>query len=527
MKIIQEKEAFFPPKPLPEKEFYELALKHIKKDGTFMSLSEVLQAAAMRNPDWVALLYKDQKVTYKQLYGWAVRLSNLLKHKGVKPGDRVLLWFENSIEFFVAINAIVQIGAVATPLNVFLKQNEMKAIIQDAQPALLIISKKLAQTLYDNDIGITLPEIITEDDFDLSEVNEIPDFDITSIDPEKMALLLYTSGTTGLPKGVMLSSKNMLSNIAQGISRLGLTSKERIFGALPLFHSFSQLTCVWGALLVNCSVIIIPKIERRSLLEGLKKKPTIFLGVPALYGLMCLLKTADFQKVKNFVSGGDALPDKIRAGFGLLYGRKICNGYGLTETSPLIAVNFDDELQPTNTVGRPVLGMQVQIRDEQGRVLSHGNIGELWVKGDNVMLGYYNAPEATNAILKNGWLDTGDLAYIDQKGRIVIAGRMKDLIIHKGLNIYPQEIENIILTHSNVIFCGVIGVGEDAAGQIPIAYVQLREPQEDIQKQLLALCKKDLASYKIPRKFICSTKALPITATGKVNKKALRVDYAK
>ena len=524
---MQEKETFFPTEALPEKEFYEFALKHIKKDGTFMSLGEILQSAALRNPDWIALLYKDQKVTYKQLYGWAVRLSNLLKKKGIKPGDRVLLWFENSIEFFVAINAIVQIGAVAAPLNIFLKQNEIKTIIQDAQPSLLIVSKKLAEKLYDNDIGITLPPILTEDDFDLSEVKDLPDFEVTSTDPEKMALLLYTSGTTGVPKGVMLSSKNMLSNIAQGIARLGLTHKERIFGALPLFHSFSQLTCVWGALFVNCCVIIIPKIDRRSLLEGLKKKPTLFLGVPALYGLMCLLKTADFQKVKHFVSGGDALPDKIRAGFGLLYGRKICNGYGLTETSPLIAVNFDDELYPTNTVGRPVLGMQVQIRDEKGRVLSHGEIGQLWVKGDNVMLGYYKAPEATRAILQDGWLDTGDLAYIDQKERIVIAGRIKDLIINKGLNIYPQEIENIILTHSNVIFCGVIGVEEDASGEIPIAFVQLRVPQEDIEQQLRSLCKKNLAAYKIPRKFICSTKELPKTATSKVNKKALRAQYAK
>ena len=523
MKTTQNEEQFFPTKALPEKEFYEFALNRIQQDGTFMCLGDVLRSTAMRTPDWIALLYKDQKVTYKQLYGWAVRLSILLKQKGVKPDDRVLLWFENSIEFYVAINAIVQIGAVAAPLNVFLKQNEAEIIIQNAKPAMLIISKKLSEKLDDADID--LPPIITEDDFDLSEVEELPEFEVTRIDPEKMALLLYTSGTTGVPKGVMISSKNILSNIAQGVARLGLTSNERIFGALPLFHSFSQLTCVWGALIVSCSVIVIPKIERRSLLEGLKQKPTIFLGVPTLFGLMCMLKTANFESVKYFVSGGDALPDKIRAGFALLYRRKICNGYGLTETSPLIAVDFDDELQPTSSVGRPVLGMKIQIRDEKGRVLSHGDIGELWVKGDNVMLGYYDAPEATEEVLQDGWFKTGDLAYIDQKGRIVITGRAKDLIIHKGFNIYPQEVENVILSHQNVIFCGVIGISDEQTGQIPIAFVQLNEPQENIEQELRALCKKNLAEYKIPRKFISSKEDLPKTATGKLDKKKLRQRY--
>jgi long-chain acyl-CoA synthetase len=225
--------------------------------------------------------------------------------------------------------------------------------------------------------------------------------------------------------------------------------------------------------------------------------------------------------VRLFVSGGDALPDKIRAAFGLIYRRKLANGYGLTETTPVVSANLEDETVSAGNVGLPLIGIQCVARGDKGVDLPSGEIGVLWVKGDNVMLGYYRAQEATDKVLQNGWFNTGDLGYIDERGRIVITGREKDLIINKGFNIYPQEIENIILLHPNVIRAGVVG-RIDEEGEVPVAFVQIRTADDDMEQSLRSLCMQHLAAYKVPRQFYCDTKELPATATGKIDKKILR-----
>jgi long-chain acyl-CoA synthetase len=322
----------------------------------------------------------------------------------------------------------------------------------------------------------------------------------------------------------MLSSQNIITNLMQGIARLRIGYRQRVFGVLPLFHVFAQNVCVWGMPFVGACVILIAKIDRKLILSALKHKPTGFMGVPALYGLLCLLKTAPLDSVEYFVSGGDALPDKIRSYFELLYRRKICNGYGLTETSPIIAVDFADTAKPTSLVGRPAVGIEVEIRGEDGKPVKNGQIGELWIKGDNVMLGYYNEPEQTQKVLKDGWFNTGDTFYLNEDGKLVITGRTKDLIINKGINIYPQEIENVIMTNPNVIRVGVVGKPDDQ-GEVPVAFVQIRQEQSGIEEKLSELCKQQLAAYKVPRQFICTAEELPTTATGKVNKKELRKKF--
>lgn len=206
----------------------------------------------------------------------------------------------------------------------------------------------------------------------------------------------------------------------------------------------------------------------------------------------------------------------------MVYNRKLCSGYGLSETSPVLTGDLDDETMPTNTVGRPVIGVSISIRDDQGQSLPPGKIGVIWVQGENVMLGYYNAPEKTAEVLVNGWFNTGDLGYINNQGKLVITGREKDVIINKGFKIYPQEVENIIATDSNVIRVGVIGEADQAAGQVPVAYVQVREMrQQGYEQTLKDLCTRNLAAYKVPRQFYITTDNLPITATGKVDKKKL------
>jgi long-chain acyl-CoA synthetase len=322
----------------------------------------------------------------------------------------------------------------------------------------------------------------------------------------------------------MLSSKNIIVNALQDYVRLLGTNKsenERFFSVLPLFHVFAQNTCMWLPVMTGSAAIIVKKIDRKLILQGLQKKPTVFFGFPALFGLLCLLKTAPLDSIRLFISGADAMTDKIRMGFALIYGRKICAGYGLTEAAPVIAVNHENEVLATHYVGYPLFGIKCDIRDDNGNSLPANSIGTLWVKGDNVMMGYYKSPEETSKILIDGWLNTGDLGSINNAGYLSISGRNKDLIIHKGFNIYPQEIENVLLSHPKVMQAAVIGLNDDVAGQIPVAFIASKEKDENLESMLRELCAANLASYKIPKKFIY-LENLPMNATGKIDKKSLQ-----
>lgn len=496
------------------------------KENNILYVGQLLQRACFLYPDNIALIYLDRKISYKELYHRSVLFSKKLLSLGIKSKDRILLFMPNSLDFYVAYFGVLQIGAVIAPLNVFLKERELTHIVSDSNPELIISYSDKVELFNKNSKNI----ILTEKDLDLeSRLSEnCPEFEPRCLSENDLSVLLYTSGTTGLPKGVMLSSKNIMTNVVQTVARMPLCKVQRIFCVLPLFHSFAQNTCIWSAFFAGCSVIVVKKIERRGIFQGLQYKPTIFLGVPALYGLLCLLKKAPIFDVEYFISGGDALPDKISSAFQLIYRRKLCNGYGLTETSPLISVDLEDVSEPINNVGRPVLGVKCSIRDENGIEISNEDIGMLWVKGDNVMIGYYKLPKTTKSVVKDGWFCTGDLAKFDSNGKLLICGRDKDLIIHKGFNIYPQEIENTILSHMAVMFVGVIGKPDEMSGEIPIAFVQLNSGtnEEGMERELLDLCKKNLANYKIPRSFIF-LKDIPLTATKKVDKKVLREQLKK
>ena len=503
-------------------------------DGKLIYAGKLLNIAYTKFPNVAALIDSQRTINYKEFYFRSVQLSCKLKEMGVKPRDKVILHFENSPEFYVAYFAIWQLGAVVIPLNIFLHEKELAHIIKDCGAKIAIVSATLRQkwdSLLQEKFVQELPSILGDDVFDWSskvpEKNEdvYPDFKVEELDSEELCVLLYTSGTTGLPKGVMLSSINVLTNTMQAYARLtifGQKEHDRYFSVLPLFHVFAQNTCLWLPVMTGASVVIVRKIDRKLIMEGLRKKPTIFFGFPALYGLLCMLKTAPLDSIRIFVSGADMLPDKIRYAFAAIYGRKICSGYGLTEAAPVVAFGFDNEIKPTNVVGDPVAGIECDIRDESGKSLEAGQVGTLWIRGDNVMMGYYNSPEATSAVLKDGWLNTGDLASFDKEGKLAIQGRSKDLIIHKGFNIYPQEVENILMTHPAVFKAAVIGKEESFSGQVPIAYVAVKSATTNLEESLRDLCANNLASYKIPRKFVCLDD-LPMNATGKVDKKQLQV----
>jgi long-chain acyl-CoA synthetase len=495
-------------------------LQDITKNGKMIYVGRLLQRAAQANPTTTALIFRNQKISYQELYAKAITVSRLLLSHGAQMRDRLCILLENSIDFYAVYFGVWQVGAVVTPLNTFLHEKELETIVNDAQPRILITSRSFAQKVTHS----ALKTVVVYVEDILYPQQEDTQFVPLDLEADEMSALLYTSGTTGVPKGVMLSSHMMLTNIMQGMVRIEAGPSDRALAVLPLFHSFAQLACVWGAIFVKCTIIIVPKIDRAAILEGLTYRPTFILGVPALFGLFCLMRNASFPDVRYFISGGDAMPDKIRSAFELIYRRRICNGYGLTETSPLIAANFDDELLQPNTVGVPVVGLSCSMRDEDGNEVPYGAKGVLWVKGDNVMLGYYKAPEQTNLVIQNGWLDTGDYAFFDTAGRLVIAGRQKDVIAHKGFKIYPQEIENVLFAHPLVMAAAVIGKFDASVGEVPIACIVLKESVVDIEKELKKFCAQHLAPYKVPRHYIV-LETMPLTSLRKVDKKVLRALY--
>ncbi|MCZ6902780.1 MAG: AMP-binding protein, partial [Rickettsia endosymbiont of Ixodes persulcatus] len=416
---------------------YQELRQSITKNGSFIYCGSILHESVARNPTNEALFTSEQTIDYKTLGAQANRISNYFVKQRFTPRSKIILLCENAPIYFSAYYGIWQTGAVIVPINTFLQEHELIHILEDSQPTAICVSRKMQDKILQH--AGDAPVYIVEELLSLSN-NQSSEFKPINLDPDEVSAILYTSGTTGLPKGVMLSSTNIMTNIMQEAHALQTSFNQRVLALLPLFHSYMQNTCVWSAILVGASIIIAPRLDRSSILAGLKLKPTTILGIPGLYGLFCLMKNLDFSNVHYFVSGGDALPDKIRQGFELIYRRKICNGYGLTEMSPFVSAHLEDCHTETNTVGKPMLDIQVSLRDENNKEVDKNEIGQLWLKGDNVMLGYYHAQGATNALIKDGWLNTGDLARFDTRGNLIICGREKDLIVNKGIKIYPQEV---------------------------------------------------------------------------------------
>lgn len=498
---------------------YEQLCAAMRTQQGLLYVGRLAQRAAVLFPERTALYFQDRTITFGNLYQDICRFASYLKGQGISKGDRILLFYQNSIEFYVAYFAVLHRGAIIAPLNVYLTANELRHIVSDANPRAIIVGSTCQARIDENIRCQVIDYKALQESLKGPEAEKA---DIVDRDPEQVAIILYTSGTTGLPKGVMLSSRNSMTNIAQALARLNFATNgaDRVLGILPLFHSFAQISSIWVPFFIGCGVIVVPKIDRRALLYNIRHKPTFFVGVPALYGLLCLLKTVPLDSVRLFVCGGDALPDKIRMGFALLYGRKIAVGYGLTEASPLISCAITERILSANNVGKPVRGLRVSIRDSHGLSMPEGNVGELWVRGNNVMLGYYNDRQQTDAVLVKGWLNTGDLAFLDNKGLIYLAGRSKELIIHKGFNIYPAEVENVLIGHPLVLNAAVVGYPLNGE-EVPVAFVQVKAESAHLEEELSRRCAENLAFYKTPRKYHISTALLPTTTTGKVNKTAL------
>lgn len=519
----------------PESKLFEQLKAEWVTGNHIAAVNELLPRVVSSHGTRLALIDPDRILTYHQWWYAVLLFAGQLRKQGVKEGSRVVLYATNSCEFYVAYFAIWHLGAIVVPLNVYLHEQEMAGILRDADPDMILTtphSKERMETALEISPAISCPHVVMT--ADLWDAHHYSAARLSELDAQvkkgrfkidDTAVLLYTSGTTGVPKGVMLSSRNVMTNMLQVLTRLqstvGADESERFFSVLPLFHVFAQNACMWLPVALGASIIIVSKIDRRAITQGLQHAPTLFFGFPALYGLLVLMRTAQLDSVRMFVCGADALPDKIRMAFALIYGRKICAGYGLTEASPVVAVDGDNQDRATNEVGHLLPGIAHELRDATGTTAISGQVGTLWIKGDNIMQGYYKAPEATAQVLVDGWLNTGDLARQEADGSIAIVGRHKDVIINKGFNIYPQEVENVLLRHPAVIKAAVVGKTESDVGQIPVAYVALRDGTKIQAAELTQFCRQSLAAYKVPRTVNCLDD-LPMTATGKIDKKQLQ-----
>lgn len=466
-----------------------------------------------------------QNITYRQLQQTITNYRNFFYQQGLRPGENVGLFSKNCVEFVYSYLAIISLGAAVVPLNFQLVPREIAYIIQNANIKQLITMTELELTADLANYGYheQLTQLI------------IPHFSITlptldlpsapvpiSFNENTLCTIIYTSGTTGQPKGAMLTHKNLVSN-AQAFS-LVYPHKETdgFLCVLPMYHCFAWTVSILTPLLNHCSIKIIESFTIRETITAIRDNQlTTVIGIPTMFQLFTQwATTTDFSHVQLCISGGSSLPQEISEQFTKKFGTKIMEGYGLSEASPVVSLNPVDHIKYCS-VGKPLPGIDVKTIDHENRDQLPGQTGELLVRGPNIMLGYYQLPEESTSALQNGWLHTGDLAYIDQDGYIFIVDRLKDMIITSGENIYPREIEELLYAYPPVSEVAVIGVPDKLRGTIVRAYIVPAEGHLVDKKLLQKYLQKKIAAYKIPREFIIVA-SLPKTSTGKILKKELR-----
>lgn len=510
-------------------------------DYPYQNFYDMLTAAVTASPNKTVLFIEERKVSYKAFLNKVDAFARFLEIAGIGVADRVALIAPNSEEFVISVYAATKIGAVVVPVNNMLKANEYEYILNDSEAKLLISSQQyykevkglLETTSVEKVVWVDEAPVIDSDNIVFDEILETHRHGEESRGLSKLddlAIIFYTSGTTGSPKGAMMSYRNLFHNMIAGAERFDVKAKDRFIVYLPMFHAFTFTVMLMIPFYTRSSFVIIPKLLPFSniIKQTLLKRVTVFLGVPDVYNALIKAKLPWyfmwFNKIRVFISGASALSEDTLNKFNQKFKRAtMLEGYGLSECSPVVSVNPMD-LQKPMSIGPALRGCEVKIVDDEMLEVPMGQIGELIVRGDNVMMGYLNRPEATEETIINGWLRTGDLGKIDSDGYIYIVDRMKDLIISKGINIYPRQIEEELMKLEYIRQGAVIGVKDPNSGEVPVAYVELEEGVDreqvtpnQIKKELKAV----LANFKVPKSVVIVDE-LPKTATGKVLKRKIK-----
>lgn len=526
----------------------------------------LLQAKVAERPQVTALLFFGKETSYRQLMDKINSCMEAMQRLGIKKGDKVALLLPNCPQYVISYYAIMGLGAVVVPVNPLSTETELVYIFRDGSVRMAIALDLLAgrlEKVRDQLHGEGRKDLL-EFTFYTSIKEELP-FPLNVLYPLKnktspeaqkrlagarqfkellkstgtgikavkwdidkeLAVLIYTGGTTGKPKGVMLSQRNLVANAYQCRSWIDVDDKDRMLVVLPIFHGFGMSVCMNSGLLAGSTLILLPRFGTDDLLKAIQRyQPTIFAGVPTMYiGMLNhpQLSKYDLSSLRGCFVGAAPLPLEVKERFEKLTGSRLLEGYGLTEAVTAICCNPFNGINKSGSIGIPFADTVIAIRDlESGlQELPPGEIGELVVQGPTLMLGYYNRPEETQEALRGGWLNTGDLGYMDEDGYFYIVDRKKDLIITGGFNVYPKEVEDVLYRHPAVEEACVIGVPDDYAGEKVKAFVKLKEGATATEKELIDFCREHLTKYKVPREIELAAE-LPKSAIGKILKKELR-----
>ncbi|MFF3608968.1 long-chain fatty acid--CoA ligase [Streptomyces sp. NPDC002463] len=490
------------------------------------NLAGFLVETAGRQPERPALRLGEQVITYGELDERSARAAALLRSEGVRPGDRVALMLPNVPEFVVLYYGILRAGAVVVPMNPLLKTRETEFHLADSGAVRLFEWHQApgegAQGAAAAGVAHTAVEPAAfAATLDLHE----PLAEVADTGDEDMAVLLYTSGTTGRPKGAVLSHAGLRHNTEVNTVHIQqMTPEDVVVGCLPLFHIFGQICTMSAAVRSGASLVLIPRFDPAAVLAAIaRERATVFEGVPTMYAaLLQHPSDADVSTLRMCISGGASLPVEILHGFERRFGCPVLEGFGMSETSPVVTFNHPDRPRKAGSIGTPIRDVEVRLLDEKGQDVAPGEIGELAVRGPNVMKGYWNRPEETEAALPDGWLRTGDLARSDEDGYLYIVDRKKDMIIRGGYNVYPREIEEVLHEHPAVALAAVIGVPHAELGEEVAAAIVLRPGVQALPDELREYVKDRVAAYKYPRR-VWLVDALPLGPSGKILKREITV----
>jgi len=480
-------------------------------------IAEAFDEAVEANHSRVALVDEDKKWTFGELAADVDVIARMLRER--IPGDTVGILLLNSERYVATLLAIWKAGKTAVPLNYLLPPQELAFIIRDSGMSALVSSQFFSQALAAikplfGDRGVIL-------------MADAPDFTSSgaSESQERVhhnpALYLYTSGTTGRPKGVILSHQNLLNNV-EACGQAGEFDQRDVFLCLlPFFHTYAITGTILLPLLNGCSMVLVDRFHPHKVLKLIEEhRISVFLAIPSMYRVLAMAEGGfNVSSVRFPISGGEPLPRAVADAFEKRFGVHICEGYGQTEASPVVTLNLPGK-RKLGTVGLALPGVEISIWDEAGTPLPLESIGEIMIRGANVMEGYYHLPEETVKTITNGWLHSGDLGKIDSEGFVTITGRKKDLIISAGENIYPREVEEVLAQHPKVKEVAVIGIKDEVRGEMPKAFLLIHDGVTVEDRELRAFCKDKLAHYKVPKHFEVLTD-FPRTPTGKVLKRLL------
>ena len=513
-----------------------------------LNLAMLLEDSVREVPKRTAVIFEETELSYEDLNTTANQVANALVQLGIRRGDAVAISCQNIPYFPIVYYGILKAGAVVVPLNVLLKPREIAYHLQDAGMKAYFCQEgtpelpigEMGFTAFQEVDSCTQFFLMTTDQSatspfkgtkSLSELlqNQPGTFETVITNPDDTAVILYTSGTTGKPKGAELSHSNMLMNARLSDNMYPRVDHDVHLITLPLFHSFGQTVQMNAGIYNRATLVLLPRFTPDAALRLMDQKNiTIFAGVPTMYWAILNYpgaQTYNLQKIASTlrlcISGGAPMPAEVMRAFEEKFKVRILEGYGLSETSPIATFNRLDRPGKPGSVGLPMWGVWVRIVDRNEKDVETGEQGEILIRGHNVMKGYYKRPEATAEVMRNGWFHTGDIGRRDGDHYLYITDRVKDMIIRGGFNVYPREIEEVLMTHPAVSLAAVIGVPDERHGEEVKAYVILKEGANISDAELVSWSKENMADYKYPR-FIEFREVLPTTATGKILKNELR-----